>query len=206
MTQVVSGIAYAGRSGSIDPSPTRGAGEVPRPDWLHELAERVSSTPPEWFSRFLPPDEGARESAVLILFGPPPEGATDEGEHVVLIERSHTMRTQPAQIAFPGGARDLEDDDLVATALREAQEEVGVDPAGVDVLAVPVAHLVDPGHRFSVTHPSGYVGAAFELGDLLLWGFTAGLLSSLLELGGRSQPWDPALERPLPQRYLGGGR
>lgn len=246
MTQVVSGIAYAGPSGSINPSPTLGAGERPRPGWLHELAERVSDTPPEWFSKFLPPDEGARESAVLILFGPPPEGATDEGEHVVLIERSHTMRTQPAQIAFPGGARDAEDADLVATALREAHEETGIDPSGVDVLAVlpslflspanfvvapvlgwwsapspigvrdpaevhdvlavPVTHLVDPGHRFSVTHPSGYVGAAFELGDLLLWGFTAGLLSSLLELGGRSRPWDPALRRPLPSRYLGGGR
>jgi 8-oxo-dGTP pyrophosphatase MutT (NUDIX family) len=246
VTQVVSGIAYAGRSGSIDPSPALGAGAVPRPGWLEELADRVSSTPPEWFSKFLPPDEGARESAVLILFGPPPAGATDDGEHVVLIERSHTMRTQPAQIAFPGGARDLDDDDLVATALREAEEEVGLDPSGVevlavlpslflspanfvvapvlgwwsapspigvrdpaevhDVLAVPVTHLVDPGNRFSVTHPSGYVGAAFELDHLLLWGFTAGLLSSLLELGGRSRPWDPALQRPLPPRYLGGAR
>src|SRR4051812_12036122 len=116
----VSGIAYAGRSGSIEPSATSRAGDVPCPPWLRELAERVSSTPPEWFSRFLPPDEGARESAVLILFGPPPEGATGDGEHVVLIERSHTMRTQPAQIAFPGGARDAGDDDLAGTALREA--------------------------------------------------------------------------------------
>ena len=51
VTKVVSGIAYAGRSGSIDPSPTLGPGAAPRPDWLRELAERVSSTPPEWFSR-----------------------------------------------------------------------------------------------------------------------------------------------------------
>ena len=54
------------------------------------------------------------------------------------------------------------------------------------MLSVPRRHLVDPGHRFSVTHPSGYVGAGFDLDDLLLWGFTAGLLSSVLELGGRS--------------------
>ena len=246
MTKVVSRIAYAGRSGSIEPSPTLGPGGVPRPAWMYELAVRLEDVTPEWFSRFLPPEEGGRESAVLILFGPPPAGADDDGEHVVLIERSHTMRTQPAQIAFPGGSRDPEDADLVATALREAQEETGVDPAGVDVVAqlpslflapaefvvapvlgwwaqpspigvrdpaevhdvlsVPVSHLVDPSTRFSVTHPSGYVGPGFDLDHLLLWGFTAGLISSVLELGGLSRPWDPDLRRELPERYLQGRR
>ncbi|MBW8731263.1 MAG: CoA pyrophosphatase [Terrabacter sp.] len=246
MTHTLSRIAYAGRSGSIDPSPTHGAGAVPRPAWMDELAVRLEEVAPEWFSRFLPPEEGGRESAVLILFGPPPAGADDDGEHVVLIERSHTMRTQPAQIAFPGGSRDPEDDDLVSTALREAEEETGVDPAGVDVVAqlpslflapaqfvvapvlgwwaqpspigvrdpaevhdvlsVPVSHLVDPATRFSVTHPSGYVGPGFDLDHLLLWGFTAGLISSVLELGGLSRPWDSEIRRELPERYLGGRR
>jgi 8-oxo-dGTP pyrophosphatase MutT (NUDIX family) len=246
VTQTVSGIAYAGPSGSIVPSQSTGTARTTRPAWLGHLAERVSTTAPEWFSAFLPPEDGGRESAVLILFGPAPEGAGDEGEHVVLIERSHTMRTQPAQIAFPGGARDPGDPDLVATALREAQEETGLDPAGVevvtvlpslylppanfvvapvvgwwtapspigvrdpaevhDVLSVPVAHLLDPEHRFSVAHPSGYVGAGFDLDELLLWGFTAGLLSSVLELGGLSRPWDARRRREVPERYLGGGR
>jgi len=246
VTNVVSGIAYAGSSGSIDPAPTSGRGPVPRPRWMDRLVQRLETVEPEWFSRFGPPDEGGRESAVLILFGPPPAGVEDQGEHVVLIERSHTMRTQPAQIAFPGGARDPEDADLVATALREAQEETGLDPAGVDVvvqlpslflapsqfvvapvlgwwtqpspltvrdpaevhdvLAVPVSHLVEPATRFTVTHPSGYVGPGFDLDDLFLWGFTAGLVSSVLELGGLARPWDAEVRRSIPERYLGGRR
>ena len=77
---------------------------------------------------------------------------------------------------------------------------IGVrDPAEVhDVLSVPVSHLVDPATRFSVTHPSGYVGPGFDLDHLLLWGFTAGLVSSVLELGGLAQPWDADVMRPLP--------
>lgn len=235
-------IAYAGRSGAITPAP----GGRSRPAWLDTIAERIATIEPEWFSRFLPPEEGGRESAVLILFGPAPAGAADPGEHVLLLERSHDMRSHPAQIAFPGGARDPEDEDLVETALREAQEEVGLDPSGVevltvlpslflppsqfvvapvlgwwaspspvyvrdarevhDVLAVPVAHLVDPATRFTVTHPSGFVGPAFDLDHLLLWGFTAGLLSRVLELAGLTREWDQSVERPLPERYLGGRR
>jgi hypothetical protein len=74
------------------------------------------------------------------------------------------------------------------------------------VLAVPVDHLVDPAHRFTVTHPSGFVGPAFDLDHLLLWGFTAGLLSRVLELGGVAREWDETVRRPLPERYLGGRR
>ena len=221
-------IAYAGHAGAIAPGP----GGAPRPAWLDTVVDRLTTTGPEWFSRFLPPDEGGRESAVLILFGPPPEASVTTGEHVLLLERSHDMRSHPAQIAFPGGARDPEDDGLVATALREAQEETGLDPSGVDVLAVlpslylppsgfvvapvlgwwsepspvsvrdtaevhdvlsvPVSHLLDPASRFTVTHPSGFTGPAFDLDDLLLWGFTAGLLSRVLELGGITREWDGA--------------
>ena len=67
---------------------------------------------------------------MLLLFGPDADGA----ESLLLIERSHGMRSHPGQVALPGGARDPGDADAVATALREAQEEVRLDPAGVDVL------------------------------------------------------------------------
>jgi 8-oxo-dGTP pyrophosphatase MutT (NUDIX family) len=208
------------------------------------VVRRLGATDPEFFSRFLPPeDEPARESAVLMLFGPPPASAPEEGERVLLIERSHTMRSHPAQIAFPGGGREPEDEDVVETALREAQEETGLDPAGVevvavlpslflppsqyvvapvlawwrrpspvavvdtaevhDVLEVPLRHLLDPAARFSVRHPSGYTGPAFGVDHLVVWGFTAGLLSRTLELAGLDSPWDQTTLHPLPERYLG---
>ena len=57
-----------------------------------------------------------------------------------------------------------------------------VDPAETAAVArVPIAHLADPANRFRVRHPSGYVGAAFSAPGMLVWGFTAGLLSGLLD-------------------------
>jgi 8-oxo-dGTP pyrophosphatase MutT (NUDIX family) len=83
-----------------------------------------------------PPASGGRKSAVLILFGDGPAGPD-----LLFIQRSAGLRRHAGQPAFPGGA--LEEEELadsaggpVAAALREAQEEVGLDPAGVDVLAV----------------------------------------------------------------------
>ncbi|TWS21349.1 CoA pyrophosphatase [Tsukamurella asaccharolytica] len=112
-----------------------------------------------------------RRASVLILFdgdpsasGPtPPEDAT-----VLLIQRASALRQHAGQVAFPGGARDPEDADDVAVALREAWEETGLDPESVEVVAeldpieVPVSgfrvipvigfaarpsevHVVDPG-------------------------------------------------------------
>lgn len=78
-----------------------------------------------------------------------------------------------------------------------------VDPVEVgSVLRVPVAELLDPTRRFTVRHPSGWRGPAFEVGDgLLLWGFTAGVVSRLFAHAGWERPWDESRERPLP----GGG-
>ncbi|MDQ3358239.1 MAG: CoA pyrophosphatase [Actinomycetota bacterium] len=115
-----------------------------RPAWMAHLTERLEGLPDTWFSRFLPPEGGgARESAVLILFGPGLGGGTE----LVLTERAHTMRSHAGQASFPGGGREAGDADLVGTALREAQEEVGLDVGGVDVVTVlPTVHIPVSGY------------------------------------------------------------
>jgi 8-oxo-dGTP pyrophosphatase MutT (NUDIX family) len=66
-----------------------------------------------------------------------------------------------------------------------------VDQAEVaSVHRLPIAELVDPANRVRLRHPTGFIGAAFQLRGLLIWGFTAGVINTLLELGGWAQPWD----------------
>lgn len=65
------------------------------------------------------------------------------------------------------------------------------DPMEVaSVHRVPIAHLADPARRMRVRHPSGYVGMGFDVAGLRVWGFTAGLIAGLLDIGGWSRPWD----------------
>ena len=98
-------------------------GPVAAPPWLTALAARTDVGEHEWFAAHAPDPAATRRSAVLILFGPDPDG----GEDVVLTERAHTLRSHPGQVSFPGGRIDPEDDGPVAAALREAEEEVGLD-------------------------------------------------------------------------------
>jgi 8-oxo-dGTP pyrophosphatase MutT (NUDIX family) len=65
------------------------------------------------------------------------------------------------------------------------------DPAEVaSVHRVAIAELADPARRMRVRHPSGYIGMGFDVAGMRVWGFTAGLIAGLLDLGGWSQPWD----------------
>ena len=59
--------------------------------------------------------------------------------HVLLTQRSQSLVEHSSQVAFPGGARDISDESLQSTALREMNEEIGVDPADVQVFG----HLGD---------------------------------------------------------------
>lgn len=98
------------------------------PRWLSGMVAAVRGITPDRLSMFLPPDEGGRRGAVLILFG---EGG--EGPDVLIIERAADMRSHAGQPAFPGGAVDAADGGPIPAALREAQEETGLDPLGVTV-------------------------------------------------------------------------
>jgi len=211
------------------------------PDWLEPVRRAAARITAEELTRFVPP-EGAqtREGAVLMLFG-----ESERGPDMLLTERAHDMRSHPGQVSFPGGSVDETDATVAHAALREAQEETGLDPSGVDVFAtlprlwlppsnfavtpvlgwwreecpvgvvdprevhavyrVPIDELLDPQHRISVRHPSGWKGPAFLIGaekDLILWGFTAGIISRLFDFLDWTRPWDADVMRDLPDHML----
>jgi 8-oxo-dGTP pyrophosphatase MutT (NUDIX family) len=100
------------------------------PAWLQQLVDAARTVRADEMSRFLPPHDGSgRRSAVLMALGD-----TDAGPSVLLIERSADLRKHAGQVAFPGGSIDPDDADEAAAAMREATEEVGLDPASVQVL------------------------------------------------------------------------
>jgi 8-oxo-dGTP pyrophosphatase MutT (NUDIX family) len=69
------------------------------------------------------------------------------------------------------------------------------------VVRVPLAELTDPARRFMVTSPGGYLGPAFAVRGLLVWGFTALVLSWVLDLAGWSIPWDTGDVRDLDEAW-----
>ena len=214
-------------------APTAAMG--PLPEWLVPVAHGLEGVTAETLSPRVPaPPSSARPSAVLMLFG---EG--ERGPDLLITERAHTLRSHPGQLSFPGGRADSDDPDLVATALREAYEEVGLDPAAVAILGdlprlwlppsdtsvttivgwwhtpgpvgvvdeaevarvlrVPIADLLDPAHRFTVRLSGGWKGPAFDVGDgLVLWGFTAGIVSRLFAHVGWEREWDHSRVRSRP--------
>jgi 8-oxo-dGTP pyrophosphatase MutT (NUDIX family) len=176
-------------------------------------------------------------AAVLLAMAPVP-GADDL--KVVLARRPDFMRSHAGQVAFPGGAVEPGDADGVAAALREANEEVGLDPTEVEVLGslprVPLAvsgfdvlpvvglwsgrgelranpvevdqiiqptlrELADPAnHRLvPLTElvadaarlrglPPGAASPVFQVHGQRVWGFTAGVLTGLLQQLGLPAP------------------
>lgn len=120
------------------------------PDWLRPLDLALVDDERLHRAVSLRPGVGGRAAAVLVLIG---EG--ERGPEILFVERASTLRTHAGQIAFPGGANDPGDHDLIATALREAHEETGVDLGGIEPLgALPAAHVAVSG--FDVTTVVGW--------------------------------------------------
>lgn len=121
---------------------------VELPAWLAPLVERAEAIEPAEFVSLVPnqAQPGARGAAVLILFWKDEAGEI----RVLLIQRAEEMRAHAGQPAFPGGAIDPTDADAAAAAVREAVEETGLDPAGVEVLTT-LPDLNVPVSGFNVT-------------------------------------------------------
>jgi 8-oxo-dGTP pyrophosphatase MutT (NUDIX family) len=213
------------------------------PAWLHEVRAGAGTITGEELTRFVAPEDAdPRRGAVLMLFG----GETRDDGYLLLTERAHHMRSHPGQVSFPGGAIDAGETPVQA-ALREAEEETGLDPRGVDVFAelpelwlpysdfavtpvlgwwrapspvavvdpdeghsvipAPIEELLDAEHRINVRMPNGWVSPAFLIGpakDVVLWGFTAGIITRLFEHLGWAREWDTERIRDVPSYMLQG--
>jgi 8-oxo-dGTP pyrophosphatase MutT (NUDIX family) len=138
------------------------------PTALRQRFERPPVWRPELLSEKMYMDRAPLHAAVLLPI------VMHARPTVLLTERTQHLSTHSGQIAFPGGKVDAEDADVCATALREAQEEVGLDPEFVEVLCVmphyltgsgfiitPVIALVQPG--FTLTRNTNEVADIFEV-------------------------------------------
>lgn len=108
------------------------------PTIREELRERFAAAadPPEPAHLRL---KDETEAAVLV-----PLYVRGDELHAVFTKRREDLRRHPGEISFPGGRRDHPDEQLETTALREAEEEIGLAPADVDLLGTlpPVSTFV----------------------------------------------------------------
>lgn len=88
--------------------------------------------------------ENPRLAAVMMLFYP-----KNDTTHLVLIVRNSYVGVHSAQIAFPGGKYELEDQNFAETALRETHEELGIHPDKIEILK-PFTELYIPPSNFMV--------------------------------------------------------
>ena len=100
------------------------------PEWLRPALGVDTDKVQERLIRHVPAAKRRRESAVLVLL----KGTSFEDGEVLLTHRSPSMRSHSGQIAFPGGRREEGDASLVDVALREAEEETGLDRSTVTPL------------------------------------------------------------------------
>lgn len=127
----------------------RSPGHRPEPAWVRSLTTTWVHDPP---GRYDTEQVTLRQAAVLVLLTEGPHGPQFlRTERTERTERTDNLRDYPGQIVFPGGAAEPDDDGPVATALREAEEEVGVDIRNVHIIGcLPSLALPDTGF---IVHP-----------------------------------------------------
>jgi 8-oxo-dGTP pyrophosphatase MutT (NUDIX family) len=126
---------------------------VPTPLSARWLRARFAETPAA-----RPPASGGDLTAAAVLV---PIVERGDGLTLLLTQRTAHLNDHPGQISFPGGRAEAHDDSSVSTALREAQEEIGLDPARVDVIGtLPEYRTIT---RFSVTPVVAIVRPPFAL-------------------------------------------
>ena len=132
------------------PPPWAGLDPAHRRLSLDDVGRRLLRSPPG-----APPVSLVAESVSAAVLAPLAE--IDGEAHVVLIKRPETMSTHKGEIAFPGGKLDRAlDADLRAAALREAQEEIGLDPGCVDIVA-RLTGVATAASAFSITPFVGFL-------------------------------------------------
>jgi 8-oxo-dGTP pyrophosphatase MutT (NUDIX family) len=133
----------------------------------------------------VPAPPAKREAAVLMIFDPAREGLP-----LLFVRRADHLRLHAGQIGLPGGSREPGDRDAVATALREAGEEVGLPPVSVEILGALPARLT---HRSDLwltpvaalqTRPFRVRGDGNEVAE---WFWLP--LTGLLSAPHRTQAW-----------------
>jgi len=184
----------------------------PREEWAARL-KRVLLDPAEAAALDV---HGRIDAAVLV-----PLFVQDGRLHAVFTRRRDDLRRHAGEISFPGGRQDDDESDLRLTALREAEEEIGLPPDAVELIGAlqptptlatnyavyPFVGLIEPGHEW--TPSASEVAAVLELslddlrngyerqrmlrrgipfrtdvyivGENLIWGATARMLTDLLE-------------------------
>jgi 8-oxo-dGTP pyrophosphatase MutT (NUDIX family) len=191
----------------------------PRDEWAARL-KRVLLDPAEAAALDV---HGRIDAAVLV-----PLFVSHGGLHAVFTRRRDDLRRHAGEISFPGGRQDDDESDLRLTALREAEEEIGLPPDAVELIGAlqptptiatnyavyPFVGLIEPGHEWKPSATE--VAAVLELslddlrngyerqrmlrrgipfrtdvyvvGDNLIWGATARMLTDLLERLDASGP------------------
>jgi len=184
----------------------------PREEWAARL-RRVLLDPADAAALDV---HGRIDAAVLV-----PLFVTDGALHAVFTRRRDDLRRHAGEISFPGGRQDDDESDLRLTALREAEEEIGLPPDAVELIGAlqptptiatnyavyPFVGLIEPGHEWKPSAAevaevlelglddlrAGYArqrmlrrGVPFRtdvyvVGDDLIWGATARMLTDLLE-------------------------